>query len=148
MKYLNLLLMTILSFISMYILMYMMVNNFGNVYTNLNQLYMAAMMTMPMVLIELWLMRSMYMNKQLNFLIIAFGLVIFGASIIGIRKQVFISDKEFLKSMIPHHAAALLMCQEASLQDPEIQQLCKNISLSQQAEIDFMKSKLELIEKK
>lgn len=46
--------MTTLSFLSMYILMYMMVNEFANVYPNLNQLYMAALMTMPMIFIELF----------------------------------------------------------------------------------------------
>lgn len=128
--------------------MYMMVNDFANVYTNLNQWYMAGMMTVPMVLIELVLMRSMYSNKRLNLLITLLCVVIFITCIIGIRKQILISDKEFLKSMIPHHGAALLMCQKASLQDPEIKELCKNIGLTQQAEIDFMKSKLERMEKK
>jgi len=47
--------------------------------------------------------------------------------------------------MIPHHGAALLMCQHAHLQDPEIIQLCKNITASQQSEIDFMKEKLKTI---
>lgn len=34
--------------------------------------------------------------------------------------QVAVSDKQFLKSMIPHHAAAVLMVKEAKLTDPEI----------------------------
>lgn len=64
-------------------------------------------------------------------------------SILSIRRQVGISDKEFLKSMIPHHAAAILMCQQASLQDPEIKELCKNIISTQQSEINLMKAKLK-----
>lgn len=137
--------MAVLSFISMYILMYMMVDQFANVYPNLNQFYMAGIMSMPMILIELILMRSMYANKKLNILITSSSLVVFIVLIILLRRQVGISDKEFLKSMIPHHAAAILMCKQAWLHDPEIKELCATIGRTQQAEIDFMKAKLETI---
>lgn len=142
MRYYNLLLMSVLSFLSMYILMYIMVDQYANVYPNFNQFYMAGAMTIPMIFIELWLMGDMYINKKLNLVIILFSFIAFIAFIIGVRKQVAVEDKQFLKSMIPHHAAALLMCKESQLQDPEIIQLCKNITASQQSEIDFMKSKL------
>lgn len=145
MKYFNLFLMAGLSFVSMYILMYIMVDSYANVYPNLNQLYMAGVMTMPMVLIELILMRSMYDNKKLNAIITLLSLTLFIVFIFFVRKQTAITDKEFLKSMIPHHAAALLMCKEAKLHDPEIVTLCKTIGVAQQAEIDFMKAKLETI---
>ena len=49
-----------LHFIAMYIFMYAMVNAFDNVFNNFNQVYMAALMTASMVLIELPLMMSMY----------------------------------------------------------------------------------------
>ena len=146
MKYINLLFVVILSFISMYVLMYIMVNTFANVYPNLNQLYMAGVMTVPMLLIELLLMRSMYNNKKVNTFIIVFSLAIFILLIGFIRNQTAISDKEFLKSMIPHHAAALLMCKNSSLQDQEIKELCKTIGSTQQSEIDFMKAKLKALE--
>ncbi len=64
-----------------------------------------------------------------------------------IRQQVAIGDKQFLKSMIPHHAAAILMSEQASVQDPEIKELIKNIISSQQAEINQMKAKLTELEK-
>ena len=48
--------MTVLSFIAMYILMYAMVDSFGSVFNNINQVYMAGLMAAPMVLIELALM--------------------------------------------------------------------------------------------
>lgn len=59
----QLLMMAGLSFVSMYILMYAMVDAIGNVYPNFNQLYMAGLMTAPMVIIELSLMGPMYRNK-------------------------------------------------------------------------------------
>lgn len=146
MKYVNLFFMTIASFISMFILMYIMVNTFANVYVNVNQFYMAGVMTMPMIIIELFLMRSMYTNKKVNTFISIFSLALFVVLIVLIRKQIGITDKDFLKSMIPHHAAALLMCKETQLKDPEIITLCKNIALTQQSEINFMKAKLKTLE--
>jgi uncharacterized protein (DUF305 family) len=64
-----------------------------------------------------------------------------------IRQQTAISDKQFLRSMIPHHAGAILMCERASIQDSEIKELCKSIIASQQAEIDQMRAKLNELEK-
>lgn len=148
MRYVNLFVMTAFSFISMYILMYIMVNSLANVYPNLNQLYMAGVMTIPMVLIELFFMRSMYDNKKLNILIITLSIAVLVVLVSFVRKQVAIYDREFLKSMIPHHAAALLMCEQAQLQDPEIKELCKTINRTQQSEIDFMKAKLNSLENK
>jgi uncharacterized protein (DUF305 family) len=45
--------------------------------------------------------------------------------------------------MIPHHAGAILMCEQASIPDQEIKDLCRNIISGQQAEIDQMKRKLD-----
>lgn len=144
-NYGKLLLMGMLSFISMYILMYMMVDRYSNVYPNFNQFYMAGMMASPMLIIELFLMGSMYPNKILNALIIIISLVLLTTFIYFIRAQTAIADKEFLKSMIPHHAAAILMCKESKITDNEIKKLCRNIISSQQSEIDWMKRKLERI---
>ena len=134
--------MALLSFISMYFLMYLMVDSYSNVYMNLNQVYMAGIMTVPMIFIELLLMNSMYPNKKLNTVLIGASLATLIALLFLLRKQIAITDKEFLKSMIPHHAAALLMCHENHLQDPDLKKLCNTISATQQHEIDFMKSKL------
>lgn len=132
-----------LHFIAMYILMYAMVNLFAHVFNSLNQVYMAALMTSSMVLIELPLMSSMYQSKKLNAVIIGLGLVVLIASFLMIRQQTAISDRQFLRSMIPHHSGAILMCRESSIQDQEIRDLCRNIISSQQAEIDQMEAKLD-----
>jgi uncharacterized protein (DUF305 family) len=145
--YRHLLLMMVLSFISMYLLMYAMVNTLGNVYHNFNQVYMAGLMTVPMLVIELALMSSMYPNKRLNALIIAASLIAGLAFFTLIRQQMAISDKQFLRSMIPHHAGAILMCERAPLHDPEIKELCESIITSQQAEIDQMTAKLHELER-
>lgn len=140
--YARLAIMAALSFIAMYALMYAMVDALANVYHNLNQVYMAGLMAAPMVLIELALMRSMYPRKALNAALVAASLVVMLLCWCGIRKQAAISDQQFLRSMIPHHAGALLMCRENRLTDPDLQRLCREIVASQQAEIDLMRSKL------
>src|SRR5919106_2243549 len=133
------LIMIVLHFIAMYIFMYAMVNVFDNVFNNFNQGYMAALMTASMVLIELPLMSSMYKSKKLNIIIIAAAAIVLIGSWFGIRQQAAIGDRQFLRSMIPHHAGAILMCQQASVTDAEIRRLCEGIISSQQREIDQMK---------
>lgn len=146
-SYRKLLLMAILSFISMYILMYSMVDKFANVIPNVNQFYMAGLMSSPMIIIELIIMRSMYMNKKLNTLLLSISSILLILFFICIRQQTAVADKQFLKSMIPHHAAAILMAKQASISDPEIKELCRTIISSQQAEIDQMKAKLKELNK-
>jgi hypothetical protein len=140
--YVRLGLMALLSYVAMYVLMYAMVNAFDNVYMNINQAYMAGLMAAPMVIIELVLMWGMYANWKANLAILAASAVALGAFWFLIRQQTGVGDSQFLRSMIPHHAGAILMCEEASITDPEIKSLCESIRTSQQSEIDLMKRKL------
>ena len=142
MAYGRLSLMAALSFVSMYVLMYAMVNTFANVYVNLNQVYMAGLMAAPMVIIELALMGAMYRDRRRNAVIMAGSLVALVMFWTCIRQQTVITDRQFLRSMIPHHAGAILMCQESVIWDPEIKTLCGKIVASQQAETDQMKGLL------
>lgn len=144
--YPKLLIMAILSFVSMYVLMYSMVNTIGNVFNNFNQFYMAGMMTAPMVVFELLLMGSMYPDKRLNVVILLVSLITLVGFFLFIRQQTAIGDNQFLRAMIPHHSGAILMCEQSSLQDPEIQALCDSIVRSQQGEIDQMKAILQRLD--
>lgn len=137
----RLIVMSGVSFVAMYVLMYMMVDVLANVYPNVNQFYMALMMTACMVVIELVVMRAMY-SKTTYIVGLVISSLLFAGSIAGIRWQIGVSDEAFLRSMIPHHASALLMCEKAKLHDPEIKELCSNIISSQQTEIDWMKVQL------
>jgi uncharacterized protein (DUF305 family) len=108
---------------------------------------MAAVMTSSMILIELPLMGSMYKSKRLNAILFTLGVVLLIGSFMAIRRQTMINDRQFLRSMIPHHAGAILMCQQASLEDKEIKELCRTIVTGQQQEIDQMKAKLNELDK-
>ncbi|MBN8538956.1 MAG: DUF305 domain-containing protein [Pseudobdellovibrionaceae bacterium] len=142
-QYYHLLIMVILSFISMYFLMYAMVDSFRNVYSSYNQVYMAGLMTAPMVFIELVLMKMMYQNKKLNALIAAVSVIALAGFFAAIRFQVGIGDKQFLRSMIPHHAGAVLMCEQSKISNEEIKALCGQIVQGQQKEIEQMKAILD-----
>lgn len=144
--YLRLLAMAVLSFVAMYILMYAMVDTYDNVYRNLNQFYMAGLMAAPMAMIELALMRAMYPDRRFNIAIAALSTLALILFWTGIRQQTAITDREFLRSMIPHHAGAILMCKEAPLSDPAIKQLCQTISAGQADEIRQMKTLLNGLE--
>jgi uncharacterized protein (DUF305 family) len=89
----------------------------------------------------------MYKSKKLNTVIFAAGAIVLIGSWFGIRQQAAIGDRQFLRSMIPHHAGAILMCQQASIHDQEIRTLCNNIISGQQAEIDQMKTILSRLDK-
>ena len=139
----RLLLMAALHFGAMYLLMYAMVDRSDNIYPNLNQAYMAAIMSMPMLAIEVALMGSMYGTRRTLAAILAGSALVFAAAFIALRQQAAIGDREFLRSMIPHHGAAILMCEQAPIEDPEILALCDQIISGQQAEIDLMKQLLQ-----
>lgn len=140
--YRRLLAMMVLSFVAMYVLMYAMVDRFANVFNNINQVYMAGLMAAAMLIIELLVMGGMYPHKRWNAMLIVVGAVILIGFWLAIRQQAAVGNQQFLRSMIPHHAGAILMCQEAKLTDPEIRTLCESIIASQQAEIDQMRAML------
>lgn len=82
-------------------------------------------MTAPMILIEIALMWPMYENRRANIAIVVVAVIALAAFWIGIRQQVGVTDAEFLKSMIPHHSGAILMCEKASLKDSQIQRFAR-----------------------
>jgi hypothetical protein len=141
--YIKLLVMVALSFGAMYILMYSMVNTSSDVYNNLNQVYMAGLMAAPMAAIELIVMRRMYANGRLNVALFVGSLLVAVVCFTGIRRQSAIGDGQFLRSMIPHHSSAILMCREANIEDSRIKELCRGIVAGQQAEIDQMRALLK-----
>ena len=138
--WLRLAIMTALGFIAMYILMYMMIDSFRDFYPNVNQIYMAGMMTAAMVIIELLVMGPMYRNSKIKYALIGISALALILFIAFTRYQTGISESDFLRSMIPHHSGAILMCSEnENLTDPEVLNLCGEIIKSQEAEINQMR---------
>lgn len=128
----------VLSFIIMYFVMFAMIDGVGDFFNNINMLYMALMMVAPMAVLMLLLMGSMYQNRRLNIALHAGFVALFLLAFAGIRTQAGVGDGQFLRSMIPHHSGAILMCREARITDSEIAALCRRIEESQRSEIDQM----------
>jgi uncharacterized protein (DUF305 family) len=127
------------SFVVMYLVMFAMIDGFSDFYNNLNTFYMALAMVAPMASLMLLTMGAMYPNRRLNLLLHGGFALVFVLALLATRTQAAIGDRQFLRSMIPHHSGAILMCREAPISDPEIIALCARIERSQREEIDQMK---------
>ncbi len=104
---------------------------------------MALIMVAAMGVIMLISMWGMFRNKRLNvFLLGAFAIGFLAVLTLG-RSEAFVGDEQFLKSMIPHHSRAILVCQESTLTDPEVIALCEQIVKSQTEEIQQMQEILK-----
>ena len=122
----------------MFLLTYALIDTVDHFRPNINRVYMAVMMSAPMVVVMLSVMRSMYPNRRKNLALIgAFTLLFLAVFTMG-RSQAGVGDDQFLRSMIPHHSSAIVMCEEASITDSEILSLCDEIVETQEREIDEM----------
>ena len=142
-SYRSLALQIAISGVIMYLVMFVMIDRLSSFYNNLNMLYMTLMMVAPMVVLMILAMRDMFPSRRLNALLLAGSAVAFLGSFALIRTQTTIGNTAFLRSMIPHHSGAILMCEQASLSDPELVLLCAQIIKSQREEIAQMKAMLE-----
>ena len=120
-----------------------MVRSLDHFYFNPSNLYMAVLMVGAMAVLMTVGMWSMLKNKTLNIILLAGFLALFLAAFFLGRNEVGVGDEGFLTSMIPHHSRAILVCQEATITDPEIEQLCSEIVEAQEREIAQMKEILK-----
>lgn len=128
----------ILGLIVMYLVMFSMIDGWGDFRNNLNMFYMAITMWAPMGIFMLATMPGMFPKRGTNIaLYLVFALLTAG-SFWATRSQALIDDRQFVDSMIPHHSGAILMCREARLADPELKTLCEAIIGAQRKEIDQM----------
>ncbi len=131
----------------MFLLTYAMIDRIDHFYVNINRVYMALLMVAPMVVLMLLVMRSMYKNTRLNYALIATFTALAILVFVLMRTQTPVGNEQFLRSMIPHHSSAILMCQEASITDAEIIDLCGDIVEAQEREIAQMKDILQRMNK-
>jgi uncharacterized protein (DUF305 family) len=128
--------------VAMYFVMYTMIVVKNDLYLNLNNVYMTAMMVSAMAVVMAFTMKSMFSSPRMR-AGMAIGAAVIGVlSFAGMRTQAAVGDGQFLRSMIPHHSGAILMCEKANLTDPEIIQLCSTIVRTQREEITKMKEVL------
>ena len=141
-SYRSLAIQTAIGGVIMYMVMFVMIDRLSSFYNNLNMVYMTLMMVAPMVVLMIVFMPGMFKSKTVNAVLIGSSLVTFFGCFALIRTQTTIGDSAFLRSMIPHHSGAILMCEQAKLRDPKVATLCTNIIKSQREEIAQMKAML------
>lgn len=145
-NYQKFLIMLCLSFVIMYIVMFLNVDKFDHIYFSLTRVYMALLMVSPMALMMLGFMGKMYANKKLNSIIYGSAIFVFFLSLLFLRTQVGIGDRQYMKAMIPHHSSAILTSKNASIHDPEVKDLSRQIIDSQEKEISQMKDALRRLD--
>lgn len=124
----------------MFLIGYVMIDRLDHFYANINAVYMTLLMVAPMAILMLLVMRSMFPNVRLNVALHAgFALLFIGVFLLT-RTQTPVDDIQFLRSMIPHHSSAILMCEQSSITNPEIVALCDEIVQSQREEIEQMQA--------
>lgn len=127
----------------MWVLSMSMVRSIDHFYFNLSNFWMALIMVSAMAVIMMVSMRSMFENKRLNVALYALFTLLFVGSLVLGRSSALVGDDQFLRSMIPHHSRAILVCQESDINDPQIQVLCGQIIEAQREEIVQMEKILE-----
>ena|SRR6056297_2029644 len=145
-NYKNFFLSLLASLIVMYVVMFLNVVDFGHIYFSLTRLYMVLLMVSPMALLMLFFMRKMYTNKKVNLFIGLASVFVFVLSLLFLRYQVFISEAQYMKAMIPHHSSAILTSQKADLSDSEVKKLSEDIIEAQEREIEQMKQILKSLD--
>lgn len=147
MSYKMFFLMMLISFIIMYTVMFLNVDEASHVYLSITRTYMSLLMVASMAVLMMLMMKKMYPNKRLNTAIILGGIVIFGLVFAALRTQTPIGDVQYMKAMIPHHSSAIMVSKHANIQDPEVRKLSEQIIKSQEEEIAQMKAMIDRLNK-
>ena len=140
--YLLLLISLGLSYVAMFGLMYSMAERWNHVYFNLSNVYMTGLMAASMLPIMLATMSGMFKNRKMNAALWAASVAILAVFWGLLRTETGVGDRQFMRAMIPHHSAAIQMCNESALSDPRVKKLCEGIVASQTREIEEMKALL------
>jgi hypothetical protein len=124
-------------FIHLFLMPILMVNQWNHLeLLSLSQIYVGIWMSSLMVILETFIH-----PLSLSGLFIMISLVIL--SFFAFRNQWFVTDKDYIKEMIPHHSMAILTSQ-SRIQNPnssiKIKSLAENIIQTQEKEIQIMKS--------
>ena len=80
-----------------------------------------------------------------NMLVFSVGIILsIGVSMLLLRQQLLVNDKQWLRRMIPHHSTALTTTHKIynRTNNPKIKELAKEIIDTQEKEIQLMKSML------
>lgn len=135
------------SFVIMYLVMFLNVAAFDHIYNSLTRMYMTTLMVSSMAISMLLFMWKMYPNRKINFGIIAFAVISFLGTLFLLRTQTPITDIQYMKAMIPHHSSAIMTSSNVDFKDAELKKLAGDIIKAQEKEIMQMKEMIDRLEK-
>ena len=139
--------MMVISFLVMYIVMFLNMDKIDHYHTSLTRIYMALLMVTPMAVVMMLMMGRMYPNKKANTVIIMSSALLFVLVLAGLRTQTPIGDVQYMKAMIPHHSSAIMVSKQATIKDPEVKKLSEQIIASQEKEIAEMERYIQRLTK-
>jgi uncharacterized protein (DUF305 family) len=121
-----------------------MVNKINYITNNIGKAYLASIMGLFMVLIEVMMHDHQYHVLSVNWYAILFALLALFTYLY--RKQIAINDKQYLEGMIEHHSMAVFMSDEIlkKTDNYDIAKLAKNIIQTQNDELRNMTNLLKL----
>ncbi|WP_339889901.1 DUF305 domain-containing protein [uncultured Flavobacterium sp.] len=134
------------SFVIMYLVMFLNVAEFDHIINSLTRFYMTTLMIATMAISMLLFMWKMYPNRKMNLGIIAFAVISFFGTLYLLRTQTPINDVQWMKAMIPHHSSAIMTSSNAHFKDAEVQKLADDIIIAQEKEIKQMKEMINRLE--
>ncbi|SHG23517.1 protein of unknown function [Flavobacterium segetis] len=136
-----------LSFLAMYVTMYLNTYAIDHVYFSLTRFYMTCLGIATMAVIMLLVMLRMYTNKKKNIAIVVGSFILFSSALFLVRTQSpIVGDVLWMKAMIPHHSIAILTSERADIKDPEVRKLADDIIKAQKKEIEEMKMMIKRLE--
>ncbi|CAH1002597.1 hypothetical protein LEM8419_03469 [Neolewinella maritima] len=100
--YLKFGLMMTVSFVVMYMVMFLNVDRLDHVILSPSRTYMTFLMIATMVGIMMGFMWGMYRNMVWNYAILGVAVLTFVLCYAGLRQQTFVDDIGWMKAMIPH----------------------------------------------
>ena len=140
----SMLFMFIGSFIVQYFIMPpIMVNKISYITNNIGKAYLATIMGLFMVLIEVIMHDHQYSILSINWYTILLALLALFTYLY--RKQIAINDKQYLEGMIEHHSMAVFQSEEIlkKTDNYDLAKLAKNIIQTQNDELRTMTNLLK-----
>ncbi|MDM4778045.1 DUF305 domain-containing protein [Micromonospora sp. b486] len=107
----------LISLAVMFVLTLSQIRRWSDFFLNLSNFYTSVIMVAVMGVIMMGVMHQMFTDRRLNIVLYAVLGALFVGGFAAVRTEPFVGNENFLRSMIPHHSRAVLVCQESDITD-------------------------------
>src|SRR3546814_6383129 len=113
----------------MFGLMYLNTYSIDHVFWSETRFWMAFVMGAAMMVVMLAFMWGMYKDRTKNFIILGMAAFVFALALWLVRRQTTVTDTEYMRAMITHHAIDIMTSYRAHITDPRVRKLAHDIIL-------------------